>query len=282
MTRSKPPTDRPFRSALITGASQGIGAAFAHALPPTTDLLLTGRDGAALAQVRDHLIAESGSNNNGTNGRSVELLPADLSTENGRTAVLDWAQARNVDLVINNAGAGGFGPVLEASLEDTRATVELNITTVVVLTRSLLPGMIERAKTTGQRAGMILVSSQLAYQPLPLLATYGASKTFVLAWGEAFAEELKDLPVDLLVLCPSITRTGFGTRAGFRLGDLPGAVAPEKVAREGLEALGRRRVHICGLAQRLAFTPLVQARGLATRGLGTVMAMVDRKNQAAP
>ena len=256
-----------YRFALVTGASSGIGAAFARALPAETDLLLTARDAGALTRAQQALSRP---------GRAVEVLSADLTTDDGRQALIAKAETLGIDLLINNAGVGAFGAVIANAPDEERATVELNVTAVSVLTRALLPGMIDRAAATNRRAGVLLVSSTTAFQPVPYLATYSASKSFVLSYGEALATELGRKPVDVLVLCPGATRTNFGERSGFEVGRLPGADDADAVARAGLAAIGRRTVHVMGLGKRTALAPFLWTRHTAAGGLGAVLAVFDR------
>jgi uncharacterized protein len=253
--------------ALVTGGTSGIGAAFARTLPDTTDLLLVARDADRLAEWRAELARPD---------RIVETLSADLATDDGRRAVIDKAEACGIDLLINNAGVGRFGKVLDNDAAAEKTTVELNVVAVSMLTRALLPGMIQRARLARRRCGLILVSSTTAFQPVPFLATYAATKSFVLAYGEALAEELRHDPIDVLVLCPGATRTEFGQRAGFAIGSLPGADDPGEVARAGLHALGRRTVHVMGLGTRAALTPFLIPRRVATGGLGALLSVIGR------
>ena len=141
--------------------------------------------------------------------------------------------------------------------------------------------MIRRAKKSGRRAGLINLSSTLAVQPLPFLATYAASKTFILMYTQALAAELQCEPVDVLALCPGPTRTAFGRRSGFTPGTLPGALEPEVVAREGLKALGRRPVHVMGRVSRAALRPGLAAQHLVTRTLGVAMRAFGRRAREA-
>ncbi|HYD67283.1 SDR family NAD(P)-dependent oxidoreductase [Azospirillum sp.] len=260
----------PHRFALVTGASSGIGEAFARALPADTGLLITARDAGALTRLQEDLSRP---------GRAVEVLAADLATDDGRAALVDKARTLEVDLLINNAGVGAFGAVLENPEEAEKQTVELNVTAVAVLTRALLPGMIDRAARDSRRAGLILVSSTTAFQPVPYLATYSATKAFVLSYGEALASELRRKPVDVLVLCPGATRTRFGERSGFAVGSLPGAAEPDDVARDGLAALGRRTVHVSGFGTRQLLRPFLWSRHAATGGLGALLSVLDRGNR---
>ncbi len=189
---------REYRRALITGATSGIGAAFARALPATTGLLLSGRDEQRLAEIRDELAVP---------GRDVEVFRADLAKPDEVQALGERAEALGVDLLINNAGVGEFGAIADHALDAEVATAMVNVVAVVALTRALLPGMIERARRDGRGAGVIIVSSTAAFAPVPFFATYAASKTFDLHYGEALAEELRGEPVSVLVVCPGATNT---------------------------------------------------------------------------
>jgi len=257
----------PYRFALVTGASSGIGAAFARALPAETNLLLTARNAEALTRAQQALSRP---------GRAVEVLSADLTTDDGRTALIAKAETLGIDLLVNNAGVGAFGAVVDNTPEEERATIELNVTAVSVLTRALLPGMIDRAAAGNRRAGLLLVSSTTAFQPVPYLAAYSASKSFVLAYGEALASELRRKPIDVLVLCPGATRTNFGAQSGFQVATLPGADDPDAVARAGLSAIGRRTVHVMGMGKRTALAPFLWSRHAAAGGLGAVLSVFDR------
>src|SRR5262245_24642081 len=157
-----------YRCALITGASSGIGEAFARALPKSTSLLLTGRDRARLS----HLATELANAD-----RTVRSIAADLATADGRQALIGFAAGQPVDLLINNAGIAVLGPVAENPPERESEMAQLNMAAPVELTRALLPGMLKRAEGGG-RAGLIFVASAAAFMPIPLFATYAASKAF--------------------------------------------------------------------------------------------------------
>jgi hypothetical protein len=237
-----------YRCALITGASSGIGEAFARVLPKSTSLLLTGRDRARLA----HLAAELA-----TADRPVRSIAADLATAEGRQAVIGFADGQPVDLLINNAGIACLGPVAENPPERESEMAQLNMVAPVEITRAVLPGMLKRAgieSGNGKRGGLIFVASAAAFMPIPLFATYAASKAFLLHYAEALAEELSDAPVDVLALCPGATRTRFFERANMASTNLPQMHEPDRVAREGLQALGHRIVHVVGPANYLATT----------------------------
>jgi short-subunit dehydrogenase len=128
---------------------------------------------------------------------------------------------------------------------------QLNMIAPVELTRAMLPGMLERSRGKS-RGGLIFVASAAAFVPIPLFATYSASKAFLLNYAEALAGELSDAPVDVLALCPGATRTRFFDRANVTRANLPQLEDPDRVARQGLQALGHRVVHVVGSATYLA------------------------------
>ncbi len=224
-----------YRSALITGASSGIGAAFAKLLPSATDLLLTGRDAARLGEVAAALAAP---------GRRIETIAADLITPGGRRVVIEAAERGAVDLFISSAGFGIGGRFGESRLSIEREMIAVNVTTLVELLQSLIPAMAARAQRAHGRGGIIVVSSATALAVSPGLATYGATKAFQLHLTRTLAREFADEPLDFLALCPTYTRTRFFARAGLPMPSR--AMSPEVVAREGLAALGRRQLHLCG------------------------------------
>ncbi len=236
-----------FRTALITGASSGIGMAFARNLPRATNLLLTGRNHEKLVGLASELAL---------NGREVRTVTADLATAEGRHAVIGAAGDAGIDLLINNAGLGRIGRVIDNTEEREAEMVQVNIVAAAELTRALLPGMLKRAHElqqgaaqqagTPQRCGIIFVASSAAFMPLPYFATYAASKAFLLHYAEALSEELSHDPVDVLALCPGATETQFFTRAGVERPSFTTLLSAERVAREGLQMLGQRSVHVVG------------------------------------
>jgi short-subunit dehydrogenase len=248
------------RAALITGASSGIGASFAHALPSSCTLVLTGRDQDALSRQATMLGSR----------RPVDAVQADLSTDEGLDAVCDAAERAAIDLLICNAGIGSYGDFLSASETALRNTVAVNVAAPVVLIHRLLPGMITRAEASGRRAGLIVVSSSLGFVPTPRLAAYAASKAFTLSLTEALAAELATRPVAVLVVCPTATRSRFAERSGF--GAMPlGAQSPDHVARQALRALGRQRTLVLGpVTGSVLSVPALVRAGMA-QALQTVL-----------
>lgn len=239
----------PAACALVTGATGGIGEAFAREMPPETNLVITGRDPDKLHKLKEALGPER-----------TETVVADLATPEGVEAVANAANAAGVDLLVNNAGLGEYGGFLDESFSAHRTTIRVNVEAVLELTHRLVPGMLERADLGGRRAGLINVASSLAFFPVPTFATYAASKAFILSFTESLSAELTDQPIDVLCACPGAVKTEFGERAGYRQGSIPGAMPPEKVARASLAALGRQRTVVIGPMSMAAFGPVALAR----------------------
>jgi uncharacterized protein len=225
-----------YRSAFITGASSGIGAAFARVLPSRTELLLTARTLEPLERTVAPLANPE---------RRVNFFVADLATPAGRTEAVERALTHGIDLFICNAGLGQAGGFLETPFSAQRDTLAVNVLAVVELLHGLLPNMIARARRERRRAGVIIVSSMGAFSFAPGLGCYGATKAFELHLLLSLAAELRADPIDLLALCPTYTETSFFARAGM---SAPQKAMPAEVAaREAMTALGRRLVHLCSL-----------------------------------
>lgn len=246
-----------YKRALITGATSGIGEAFAEALPSTTGLLLTGRNAEKLSALSDRFAVD---------GRDVETLAADLRRPADRKSLIERARGLEVDLFINNAGLGHFSHFLETPPDDESAMVDVNVVAVHELTHALLPDMLNRAKSNGRRAGLIIVSSVVGHVPMPYFATYAATKAFDLAFAEGLAEELSREPVDVLALCPGATATDFQSRAGAPSDMFDRAESARSVAEKGLRALGRRRVLVSQVPMRIGLAYNTAIHRIATTG----------------
>jgi len=231
-----------YRCALVTGASSGIGAAFVRALPKATGLLLTGRDGEALAAVAADAAAP---------GRPVTVVTADLAASDGRARVVEAVRAQPIDLLINNAGLGLFGPFAEQDPARLQAMLAVNVLAPALLTRALLPGMLAEARASGRRCGLVFTASVAAFAPLPWFSAYAASKAFDDFLAAGLADELRNEPVDVLSLRPGTTRTRFFARADAATFGRAPASSPEAVAEAALAALGRRSSVTPGLHNRL-------------------------------
>jgi short-subunit dehydrogenase len=145
----------------------------------------------------------------------------------------------NIDVLVNNAGFGWRGQFAQMELTDALEIIQVNITTLTHLTRLFLPGMIER-----KRGKILNVASTAAFQPGPLMATYYASKAYVLSFSEALSEELKGTGVSVTAFCPGPTATGFGQRAGFSNKKILGGMLSmdsHTVALDGYKGLMKRK-----------------------------------------
>jgi short-subunit dehydrogenase len=219
-----------YDKALITGATSGIGAAFAFALPHETNLVLCGRDERRLVSMCDGLRSDS---------RAVDWVVADLAKNLGHT-MLD----PDIDLLICNAGLGYYERFDRQREHEIRDTIEVNVSALTSMLLGSIPKMLKQAKLHDRRAGVIVVSSTAAFGPAPHLAVYAATKAYATSLIETLAYELADEPIDILCLCPGVTDTAFFEKAGM---PRPKNMATAKdVALEGLDALGKRTIHICG------------------------------------
>ncbi len=192
-------------TALVTGASSGIGKALARELAGQgAHLILVSRNAQRLEQEAEDLRIRF--------GVTVHVFPGDLSRAENRLELFE--RTRNaglaVDLLVNNAGLAHYGPFGETGFEETAAMLDLNVQALTHLTRLFLPGMIE--KKTG---GILNVASTAGFQPLPCLAVYAATKAFVLNFSEALWAECKGQGVRVFCLCPGNTLTRFHQTAGI-------------------------------------------------------------------
>lgn len=191
------------RTALITGASSGIGLELAHVLADEkSDLILVARNKEKLLALAEEL-----KHNNDIN---IKVIAKDLSKPEEVKALIDEVQNENIQYLINNAGFGYFGAYHECDWKTTQDMMELNMTTLAHLTHSLLPKMIERG------SGKILnVASVAGFLPGPNMAVYYATKAFVLHFSEAIAQELKGTGVTVTALCPGPTESQFMDVSGM-------------------------------------------------------------------
>src|SRR5271170_547702 len=198
-------------TALITGASSGLGEEFARQLAKSKyDLVLVARREDRLKAVADDA-AKLGA-------AKVKVIAADLTGHESAAALHRQvtAEGLQIDYLVNNAGFGTRGRFDDLPFEREMDEIELNVTALVALTRLFLPPMVSR------RSGTIInVSSVGGFTPVPFMATYGATKAFVLSFSEALAEELKDSGVTVMALCPGATRTEFQKVANVEEARMP-------------------------------------------------------------
>ncbi len=217
-------------TALITGASAGIGAEFARQLAAEgMDLVVVARRMEALEALKKEV--------EGRHGIRCEVLARDLSNLDAPAAIHAETQRRRiaVDWLVNNAGFGTNGRFAELGFEREMEEVRLNVLSLVALTRLYLPDMISR-----RRGQIVNVGSVGSFVPVPYMATYGATKAFVLSFSEALATELNGSGVRVLALCPGATRTEFQKVAGVE-GRVPDAryMSAAEVARQAIAAARR-------------------------------------------
>jgi short-subunit dehydrogenase len=220
------------KTVLITGGSTGIGAEFARQLAARrARLVLVARRGERLRALGDELRA--------AHGIAVEGVAADLARPGAaaRLGAAVQALGLGVDVLINNAGFGSYGAFDGQSRERQREQIDLNVGALVELTHEFLPG-IERAG-----GGVIHVASTAAFQPVPYMAVYGATKAFVLSFSEALWAELRPRGVRVLALCPGATDTPFFDVAGANAA-VGQRAAPADVVRAGLAAFARGKSYV--------------------------------------
>ena len=250
-------------TALITGASAGLGRDYARLFAAD------GHDVVLVARRRERL-EELAREIGGKSGAQAHVLPLDLGDREAPRRCVEELRARGlaIDFLVNNAGLGTNGAFAESDPAKQLEMIQVNVTTLVELTRLLLPDMIAR-----KRGRVLNVGSTAGFQAGPFMAVYYASKAFVNSFSEALAYELDGTGVTVTVSCPGATETEFAGHAGndssllFKLG----AADSMSVAREGYAAMmaGRRMVvHGGGNklgVQALRVSPRAVVIGLAAR-----------------
>jgi len=236
-----PTTDRQsaprWPLALVTGASSGIGDAFARQLASEgSDLIVVARDLARLDALATEL--------RGEHGVSVETIEADLSAPVARAAIEKRLAdpARPVDLLVNNAGFGTSGDFADLAIGREEQEVQVNVVAVMRLTSAALRQMRPRGVGT-----IVNVSSLAGSYPAPGSATYGASKAFVTSFTAALHEELADSGIVATAVLPGLTRTEFHERSEATSHEGAPAAAwlsPDAVARQGLDAAAAGRAQV--------------------------------------
>ncbi len=221
------------KTVVVTGGSTGIGAAFAERFAREgARLLLVARTGAALEALARSLEAK--------HGATVRTASVDLSTADGPNEVLEAVSALGwrADVLVNNAGFASYGRFDAQPRAQVLGQIALNVQGLVVLTHAFLPQLLER------RGQVIHVASTAAFQPVPYLAVYGATKAFVLSFSEALWAENRDRGLDVLALCPGATETPFFERVGAEEASLGARASPESVVDAAMKALAARRSHV--------------------------------------
>ncbi len=249
---------------LVTGASSGIGAALARQFANNDfDLIITARREPSLEELRESILSEA------SHHTKIDVIKCDLAARDGATQLMSLIEERklDIDVLVNNAGIAVTGPFQQLSSAEIDNLLLLNIMALTQLTHLCLPGMIERG--TGR---ILNVASVAAFQPVPSMSVYAASKAFVLSLTESLSEELKGTGVSATALCPGLTETEM-------VEDLKATGIPpflmsssEDVAKEGFDALmAREAIRIPGIANQAAVTWAQHQPRWLVRGLGGLM-----------
>lgn len=265
MATKKAPLQTRSETALVTGASSGIGYEFAKILAKKKcDLILVARNRERLEEIarelhQHHLV-------------KVKIIAKDLSLLNSIDEIQREIESEKIqiDYLINNAGFGDFGPFTESDWDKEQRMINLNITALTYLTKVIGQKMVARG--TGRICN---VASTAAFQPGPLMAVYYATKAYVLSFSEAIAEEFRGTGVTVTALCPGATASGFQEAANMsnsRLVKNRRLPTAAEVAQFGYDAMMRgRTVAIHGwvnflMAESVRFAP----RGLVTKLVHTI------------
>jgi uncharacterized protein len=257
------------RWALITGASAGIGVALARELAAEgVHLVLTARRQDRLANVARELSREF--------CILTEVFAADLAQPTAPTKIFEFTEQRGIaiELLINNAGFGQYGELPHVEPERLVDMVQVNCAAVVHLTRLFLPGMIQR-----RRGDVLILASTAAFQAVPYISTYAATKAFDLLFAEGLAEEMKPYGIRVCGLCPGSTESEFHALAGQEQFSSKHMETAKKVARTGLRALAEGKSYvISGLGNYLgAQSQRIVPRRLVTR-IAANMFRPDKKH----
>jgi short-subunit dehydrogenase len=246
-------------ASLITGASSGIGEVFARRLAAR------GRNVLLVARSEDKLITlcnELGR----SNSIRAQYVALDLSLPESPARLFEEAEKRGltIDLLINNAGFGSFGDFSKADLARELNMIDLNVKSLVELTYRFLQPM--RARKQG---AIINVASTAAFQGVPFMTTYAATKAFVLSFSEALWEENRAFGIKVMALCPGVTETNFFEAARGEKPPARASQTPEEVVDTALRGLARGKSHIIsGWVNRV----MTESERLAPRSLVTRMA----------
>jgi short-subunit dehydrogenase len=240
--------------ALVTGASSGIGEAYADRLARDGwDLVVVARRRDRLDELAGRLTDEQ--------GVGVEVIEADLAVTDQLRTLCARAAELPVELLINNAALARYAPFVELGSDDARGLVELNVLGPVLLTRAVLPGMVDRGSGSVINIASLLAFSGAWEGPhLPKRVVYASSKSFLVTFTQVLANELRDTGVRVQVVCPGVVRSEFHSRQGMDLSAVP-RMEPEDVVRASLLDLERGNiVSIPGAPDESALEGVVAAQ----------------------
>lgn len=253
--------------AIVTGASSGIGDAFARLLVQQGfDLLLVARREDRLQKLQAELASHDA---------QVDYLALDLAAPSAITEIATALEPRQQDLglIVSNAGFGLKGGFNSNELAEIQQMLAVNTQAPIALLYALLPGLRARGK-----GGVILTGSQEGESPYPWSAAYAATKAFVHSFGQSLYGELNGTGVDLLVLAPGATDTEAGPLQGIDMSEMPGLMSPKDVAQQALDNLGKRPVFTPGWQNRLmigVFKLMPRRLRIAVAGKAMAAALKD-------
>lgn len=249
---------------LITGASSGIGEAFARRLAAENhNLVLVARTEEKLSALCEELIS--------AHGIMAHYVAIDLNDYQADLRLFKETEnnGQEIDWLINNAGFGSMGDFSELDLERELEMIGLNVMVLVALTHRYLGRMREREKGT-----IINVSSTSSFQPLPFMATYAATKAFVSSFSEAIAEENREYGIRVLALCPGATETNFFDASGMKEPlKFKGLQSSDEVVDAALNALGRGKTSVVSgwMNYIIARAAVLAPNRIVTRTVGNVL-----------
>jgi short-subunit dehydrogenase len=256
---------------LITGASSGIGEAFARALAARgNNLLLVARSEDKLMRLCSELGRISSIH--------CQQIALDLSRQESPARLFDETKARGleIDLLINNAGFGSMGEFATLDLAHELNMIDLNVRSLMEMTYRFLAPMRER-----KTGAIINVASTAGFQAVPYMATYAATKAFVLSFSEALWEENRPYGIEVLALCPGVTETGFFAASQIQKPPARTSETPEQVVETALRGLKRRKSSIISGAPNkvMVATERLIPRSFVLRAIGSVMRGAGRAPQ---
>lgn len=226
---------------VVTGASMGIGEAFALELAERgARLVLVARSRDKLERLATRIARDA--------KHAPVVVALDLGRPGAAERLVSSLRERSleVDVLINNAGFATYGPFEDVSLAEQSAEIALNVQALVELSHALLPDIVAR------RGGIMQIASTAAFQPVPFMAVYGATKAFVLSFSEALWAELRPRGVRVLAVCPGATDTPFFARVGAEEASLGKKAPPAAVVASALRAFDKNRSHVvCGTGNYL-------------------------------
>ena len=250
-------------ASLITGASSGIGEVFARRLAARgRNVLLVARSEEKLVTLCNEL--------GRSNSIRAQHVALDLSLPESPARLFEETKKRglSIDLLVNNAGFGSFGDFAKADLARELNMIDLNVKALVELTYRFLQPMRER-----KQGAIINVASTAAFQGVPFMATYAATKAFVLSFSEALWEENRPHGIKVMALCPGVTETNFFEAAHGQKPPARASQTPEEVVDTALRGLARGKSHIISgwINRAMTESERLVPRSLVTRMAGRMM-----------